>query len=83
MSEKYGIPTVAATASSAQVYDQGYKYLFGTFTPNETLTEPLAEIVIEKKSNIKRVAILARNDLFPLAMAQEFRSRPRARIWKW
>ena len=34
-SEKYGIPTVAATASSAQVYDQGYKYLFGTSTPNE------------------------------------------------
>ena len=45
VSEKYGIPTIAATASSAQVYDQGYKYLFGTFTPNDTLTEPLADIV--------------------------------------
>jgi len=40
VSEKYQIPTVAATASSSQVYDQGYKYLFGTFTPNDTLTDP-------------------------------------------
>jgi branched-chain amino acid transport system substrate-binding protein len=41
VSEKYQIPTIAAAASSAQVYDQGYKYFFGTFTHNDTLTEPL------------------------------------------
>jgi len=33
VSEKYKVPTIAAAASSSQVYDQGYKYLFGTFTP--------------------------------------------------
>lgn len=71
VSEKYGIPTIAATASSSQVYDQGYKFLFGTFTPNETLTEPLADIVTAKDKAIKKVAILARNDLFPLAIANE------------
>ena len=71
VSEKYGIPTLAATASSEQVYDQGYKYLFGTFTPNQTLTEPLADIVTGQNKAIKKVAILARNDLFPLAIAQE------------
>jgi branched-chain amino acid transport system substrate-binding protein len=71
VSERYGIPTVAATASSAEVYDQGYEYLFGTFTPNATLTEPLADIVTAANADVKRVAILARNDLFPLAIAQE------------
>jgi branched-chain amino acid transport system substrate-binding protein len=71
VSEKYKVPTVAATASSAQVYDQGYKYLFGTFTPNDTLTTPLTEIVKAKATDVKKVAILARNDLFPLAIAQE------------
>ena len=71
VSEKYGIPTVAATASSEQVYDQGYKYLFGTFTPNDTLTEPLSNITTKRNPNIKRVAILARNDLFPLAIGTE------------
>ncbi|UCE31360.1 MAG: amino acid ABC transporter substrate-binding protein [Burkholderiales bacterium] len=71
VSERYGIPTVAATASSSQVYNQGYKYLFGTFTPNETLTNPLTDIVASKAPDVKRVAILARNDLFPLAIANE------------
>lgn len=71
VSEKYRMPTIASTASSAQVYDQGYKYLFGTFTPNDTLTTPLTQIVAQKAPNVKRVAIIARNDLFPLAIAQE------------
>lgn len=79
VSEKYGIPTIAATASSEQVYDQGYKYLFGTFTPNQTLTEPLATIVTEKNKQIRRVAILARNDLFPLAIAQEMEKSAKSR----
>ncbi|MCX5911951.1 MAG: amino acid ABC transporter substrate-binding protein, partial [Deltaproteobacteria bacterium] len=70
VSEKYEVPTIAATASSEEVYNQGYKYLFGTFTPNPTLTEPLSDIVKEKVPQVKKVAILARNDLFPLAIAQ-------------
>jgi branched-chain amino acid transport system substrate-binding protein len=71
VSEKYGVPTIASTASSAQVYDQGYKFLFGTFTPNDSLTTPLVDIVRQKAPGVRRVAILARNDLFPLAIAQE------------
>jgi branched-chain amino acid transport system substrate-binding protein len=79
VSEKYGIPTVAATASSEQVYDQGYKYLFGTFTPNDTLTEPLSTIVTKRDPNTKRVAILARNDLFPLAIGNEMEKSAKKR----
>ena len=33
VSEKYGIPMLAPTASSAEVYDQNYKFLFGTLLP--------------------------------------------------
>lgn len=81
VSERYKIPMVAATASSAQVYDQGYKYLFGIFTPNETLTNPVADIVTKKFPNTKTIAILARNDLFPLAIAQEMeKSAKRAKL---
>lgn len=71
VSERYRIPTIAATASSSSVYDQGYKFLFGTFTPNETLTNPLASIVAASGEDVKTVAIYARNDLFPLAIANE------------
>ncbi len=79
VSERYKIPMVAPTASSREVYDQNYKYLFGTFTPNETLTEPLADIVRAKAPDVKSVAILARNDLFPLAIAQEMEKSAKAR----
>jgi branched-chain amino acid transport system substrate-binding protein len=72
ISEKYGVPMIAATASSAEVYDQSYKFLFGSLTPNNTVSEPIAKLVTETSKDIKRVAILARNDLFPLAVAQAF-----------
>jgi branched-chain amino acid transport system substrate-binding protein len=78
VSERYQIPMLGPSASSAQVYDQGYKYLFGTLTPNETVTEPHAEIVLQNKA-IRRLAILARNDLFPLAIAQEMEKSAKAR----
>ena len=78
VSEKYKVPTLAATASSSQVYDQGYKYLFGTFTPNDTLTTPLTQIIKAKLLDVKKVAILARNDLFPLAIAQEMEKSAKA-----
>ena len=79
ISEKYEMPTIAATASSEQVYDQGYKYLFGVYTPNQTLTEPLADLVKRQAAGVQRVAILARNDLFPLAIAQEMEKSAKKR----
>ncbi len=79
VSEKYQMPTIAATASSEQVYDQGYKYLFGVYTPNQTLTEPLADLVKKQAAGVQRVAILARNDLFPLAIAQEMEKSAKKR----
>jgi branched-chain amino acid transport system substrate-binding protein len=49
------------------------------FTPNETLTEPLTDIVKERAPKVTKVAILARNDLFPLAIAQEMEKSAKKR----
>ena len=73
IAERYRIPMIAPTASSREVYDQGFKYLFGTFTANETLTEPLADMVLAKAPSIKRVAVFSRNDLLPLALSAEMK----------
>jgi branched-chain amino acid transport system substrate-binding protein len=78
VSEKYAMPMLAPTASSAEIYDQGYKYIFGTLTGNASVSVPIAKLVHEKNKDIKRVAILARNDLFPLAVAQEFEKAVKA-----
>src|SRR5271169_5495798 len=67
VAEKYGMPIMASTSSSKEVYDQNYKNLFGLYTPNNTLSEPISELVKAKFPDVKRVAILARNDLYPLA----------------
>ncbi len=83
VSEKYGIPTVAATASSAQVYDQGYKYLFGTFTPNDTLTEPLANIVTKHNANVKKSRSSPATICSRSRSAKRCRSPPGSAISTW
>ena len=79
VAEKNGIPMLASTASSAEVFDQGYKNLFGLYTDNSTLTEPLADLITQRQPGIKRVAILSRNDLYPLSLANEFEKSAKKR----
>ena len=71
IAEKYQIPMIAVTASSVQTFSRGHRYLFGTFTPNETLTEPISELVSQQLPQIETLAILVRDDLFPLSIARE------------
>lgn len=79
ITEKYGVPMIAPNAASEEVYNQGFKYLFGVYTPNHSMTEPVAELIADKHPSIKRLAILARNDLFPLAIAGEMEKSARSR----
>jgi branched-chain amino acid transport system substrate-binding protein len=79
VAEKYGVPMMASTASSKEVYDQNYKNLFGLYTPNDTLSEPIATLIKAKLPDVRRVAILARNDLYPLALANEFKKSAESR----
>jgi branched-chain amino acid transport system substrate-binding protein len=78
IAEKYRIPMIAASASAAEIFDQGFKYIFSSLTGNDTVSVPIAKLVTSKNKDIKRVAILARNDLFPLAVAQEFEKAVKA-----
>ena len=79
VAEKYGTPMIASSASSYEVFNQGYKNLFGIYTDNSTLTEPIATLVRAKGPEIRRVAILARNDLYPLSLANEFEKSAKKR----
>src|SRR5262249_36900146 len=46
VTERYKIPMLAATASALEVYDQGYKFIFGTLAPNAAVTDPLARFML-------------------------------------
>lgn len=69
VAERYGVPLIASVASSVSVYDQGFKYLFGTLAPNTGLTDSMFTHFSAVMSDAKRVAVLGRDDVFPRAMA--------------
>jgi branched-chain amino acid transport system substrate-binding protein len=67
---RYQTPIIACAASSESVFDQTSGYLFGTLSPNVGLFGPMVKYFKEKMPQLKRVAVLGRDDVFPKATAQ-------------
>jgi len=81
VAERYGIPVVASVASSESVFDQGYKYLFGTLAPNGGLVDAMLATFLKEMPNVRKIAILGRDDVFPRAMADAMREKaPKAEL---
>src|SRR6185312_6582682 len=51
ISEKYQIPMLAPSASSQEIFDQNFKYIFATLTGNETVSVPIAKLVAAKSKD--------------------------------
>jgi branched-chain amino acid transport system substrate-binding protein len=75
VAERYGIPIIASVASSESVYDQSFKNLFGTLAPNGGLVDAMLTLFLKEQPNVKKVAILGRDDVFPRAMADALKSK--------
>jgi len=71
IAQKYRVPMIAVTASSQQTYSRGHQYIFGIFTPNKTLIDPLMTLIKDNVSEVNNAALLVRKDLFPLSIARE------------
>ncbi|WP_425405503.1 amino acid ABC transporter substrate-binding protein [Hwanghaeella sp.] len=69
VAERYQTPLLACVASSVSVYDQGFKFLFGTLAPNTGMTESMVAYFKEKMPGLSKVAVYGRDDVFPKAMA--------------
>lgn len=70
VAERYGVPLVAPASSSIAVYDQGFKNLFGTLAPDGGLADAMVKFFNERVPNMKTVAVLGRDDIFPRSMAK-------------
>ncbi len=70
--ERHQIPMVA-TASSPQVWSQGYRYIFGISTPADRHMDRILALAAEKR--LKRVAIAYASSEFPQDVAQGVRAR--------
>lgn len=78
VAERYGIPILAPVASSESVYDQNYKFLFGTLAPNAGLVDAMLDTFKKSMPQVKKIAILGRDDVFPKSMAEAMRDRGKA-----
>src|SRR5438105_3453169 len=70
VTERYQTPLLACASSSEAVFDQTFKYLFGTLSPNGGMTNAMVAFFKTKKPGLKRIAVLGRDDVFPKSMAQ-------------
>jgi branched-chain amino acid transport system substrate-binding protein len=70
VAERYQTPLLACASSSESVFDQNFKYLFGTLSPNGGMTTAMVAFFQEKMPKLKRIAVLGRDDVFPKSMAQ-------------
>lgn len=68
VAERYGVPIVAV-ASSEPVHNQGFRYLFGTLAPSSGLIDGMLDLFGQAKPDLKTIAILGRDDVFPKIMA--------------
>lgn len=68
VAERYGVPIIAV-ASSEPVHDQGFKNLFGTLAPSLGLIDSMLEHFKATLPDLKKVAIVGRDDVFPKVMA--------------
>jgi branched-chain amino acid transport system substrate-binding protein len=70
IAERYETPIIACAASSESVFDQSLKHLFGTLSPNAGMFTPMVKYFQGQLPQLKRVAVLGRDDVFPKSMAQ-------------
>ena len=70
VTERYQTPLLACVSSSEAVFDQTFKYLFGTLSPNGGMTNAMVAFFKTKMPGLKRIAVLGRDDVFPKSMAQ-------------
>ena len=78
VAERYGVPVMASVASSESIFNQGYKFLFGTLAPNGGIVQNMASLFTKQIPGVKKIAILGREDVFPRAMATEMKKAAEA-----
>ncbi len=69
VSEKYGIPMVEGGGASANIFNRGYKYIFGTLPRAEDYFSSTIEMATKVNPKPKTAALLFANDAFDRSVA--------------
>jgi branched-chain amino acid transport system substrate-binding protein len=75
VAEKYGVPMVSV-ASSADIWNRGYRNVFGLYTPAHSNMDPVIDLA--KERGLKTIAVVYLDDDFPRHVAEGVRQRAAA-----
>ncbi|HEY2903224.1 MAG TPA: amino acid ABC transporter substrate-binding protein [Polyangia bacterium] len=70
ISEKYEIPMVQGGGAAGNIFDHGYKYIFGTLANAELYFQPAVEMAAESTPPVRTAALLFSNEAFDKAVAK-------------
>ena len=67
VAEKHNFPMVSSGASASEIWERGYKNVFGLYTPAETYMDQILEF--GKSKGLKKIALIYENTEFPRGVA--------------
>ncbi|HYA37758.1 MAG TPA: amino acid ABC transporter substrate-binding protein [Candidatus Methylomirabilis sp.] len=73
VAEKYNFPMVSSGASATQIWERGYKNIFGLYTLAETYMNPILDFA--KSKGLHKIALIYENTEFPRAIASGVKSK--------
>ena len=68
VAEKYRIPMVQGGGSAKQIFERGYRYLFGTAPPAEHYFSSTVEMMTKLDPHVHTLALLTADDAFDVAV---------------
>lgn len=69
VAERYGIPMVQGGGASTEIYNRGYKFIFGTLPAADDYFASTIEMLGKLDPKVKTVALLAADDSFDVSVA--------------
>ncbi len=69
IAEKYEIPMVEGEGAAEKIFNQGFKYTFGTLSPAPNYLKGVVEMAVAMTPKPKTVVILSANDAFSVEVA--------------
>ena len=73
VAEKYNFPMVSSGASATQIWERGYKNIFGLYTLAENYMVQILEFA--KSKGLRKIALIYENTEFPRAIASGVKSK--------
>ena len=70
VAEKYRVPMVQGGGAAKQIFDRGYRYIFGTAPPAENYFGSTVTMMTKLEPRVQSLALLTADDAFDVSVRQ-------------